>query len=165
MSIELGGGYCTGSAIYGLDSFPLLVPSHTDYSKVDLGLSDRAYFLQKGRNYVHKIKFSFFIIDSGSFKCYMGTLVTNLQLFYITTGVTRIKPRNPFKNLSFSTRWHWKPKKDKVKGRNAILNCLEGKRNRCHWIVWRVGDKDTIRPTFVLNEITQRSAVQVLNRS
>ncbi len=37
----------------------------------------------------------------------------------------RIKQRNPFKNLSFSTRWHRKPKKDKVKGKNAILNCLE----------------------------------------
>ncbi len=34
------GGYCIGSAIYGLDSFPLLAPSHIDYSKVDPGLSD-----------------------------------------------------------------------------------------------------------------------------
>ncbi len=51
------GDYCIGSAILGLDSFPLVVPSHIDYSKVDLGLSDRAYFLQKARNYVHKIIF------------------------------------------------------------------------------------------------------------
>ncbi len=51
------GGYCIGSAIYGPDSFSLLVPSHIDYSKVDPGLSDSAYFLQKARNYVHKIIF------------------------------------------------------------------------------------------------------------
>ncbi len=30
------GGYCISSAIYGLDSFPLLVPSYSDYSKVDI---------------------------------------------------------------------------------------------------------------------------------
>ncbi len=81
------GGYCIGSAIYGLDSFPLLGPSHIDYSKVDPGLSDRTYFLQKqGIMYIK----SYFIIDSGSFKCYMGTLVTNLQLFYNRMGVTRL---------------------------------------------------------------------------
>ncbi len=51
------GGYWIGSAIYGLDSFPLLAPSHIDYSKVDPGVSDRDYFLQKARNYVHKIIF------------------------------------------------------------------------------------------------------------
>ncbi len=51
------GGYCIGSAIYGPDSFPLLVPSHIYYSKVDSGLSDRAYFLHKARNYIHKIIF------------------------------------------------------------------------------------------------------------
>ncbi len=51
------GGYCIGSTTYGLDSFPLLAPSHINYSKVDLGLSERAYFLQKARNYVHKIIF------------------------------------------------------------------------------------------------------------
>ncbi len=33
---------------------------------------------------------SYFIINSGSFKCYMGTLVTNLQLLYIRMGVTRL---------------------------------------------------------------------------
>ncbi len=80
-------GYCIGSAIYGPDSFSLLVPSHIDYSKVDPGLSDRAYFLQnQGIIYIK----SYFIIDSGSFKCYMRTLVTNLQLFYTRMGVTRI---------------------------------------------------------------------------
>ncbi len=52
------GGYCIGSAIYGLDSFPLLVPSHIDYSNVEPGLSDRAYLLQKATNYVHQIIFS-----------------------------------------------------------------------------------------------------------
>ncbi len=58
MAYEYGvGGYCIGSAIYGPDSFPLLVPSHIDYSKVDRGLLDRAYFLQKATNYVHKIIF------------------------------------------------------------------------------------------------------------
>ncbi len=41
------GGYCIGSAIYWLDTFPLLTPSHIDYSNVDPGLLDRAYFLQK----------------------------------------------------------------------------------------------------------------------
>ncbi len=51
------GGYWMESAIYGLDSFPLLAPSHFDYSKVDPGLSDMAYFLQKARNYIHKIIF------------------------------------------------------------------------------------------------------------
>ncbi len=51
------GGYCIGSTIYGLDSFPFLVPSHIDYSKVDHGLSDKANFLQKTRNYEHKITF------------------------------------------------------------------------------------------------------------
>ncbi len=51
------GGNCIVSPIYGIDSFPLLVPSHIDSSKVDLGLSDRAYFLQKARNFVHKIIF------------------------------------------------------------------------------------------------------------
>ncbi len=48
------GGYWMGSAIYGLDSFPLLAPSHIDYSKVDPGLSNKAYFLQNARNCVHK---------------------------------------------------------------------------------------------------------------
>ncbi len=51
------GGYCIGSVIYGLDLFSLLEPFHIDYSKVDPGLSDKAYFLQKARNYVHKIIF------------------------------------------------------------------------------------------------------------
>ncbi len=51
------GPVSIGSAIYGLDSFPLLVPSHIGYLKVNPGLSDRAYFLQKARNYVHKIIF------------------------------------------------------------------------------------------------------------
>ncbi len=51
------GGYCIGSAISRLDSFQLLVTSQIDYTKVDLGLSDRSYFLQKTRNYVHKIIF------------------------------------------------------------------------------------------------------------
>ncbi len=51
------GDYCIGSAIYRPDSFPLLAPSHIDYSKVDHGLSNWAYFLQKARHYVHKIIF------------------------------------------------------------------------------------------------------------
>ncbi len=51
------GGYCIASAISGLDSFPLLAPSHIDYSKVDHGLSERAYFSQKARNCIHKIIF------------------------------------------------------------------------------------------------------------
>ncbi len=51
------GGYWIGSTIYGLDSFPLLAPSPIDYSKVDPGLSDRAYILQKARNCIHKIIF------------------------------------------------------------------------------------------------------------
>ncbi len=55
--VQALGHVSIGSAIYGLDSFPLLVPSHIDYSKIDPGLSDRAYFLQKARNYVHKITF------------------------------------------------------------------------------------------------------------
>ncbi len=29
---------------------------------------------------------AYFIIDSGSLKCYLGTLITNLQLFYIRMG-------------------------------------------------------------------------------
>ncbi len=37
------GGYYIGSAIFGLDSFSFLAPYHIDYSKVDPGLSDRAY--------------------------------------------------------------------------------------------------------------------------
>ncbi len=40
-------GYWLGCAIYGLDSFPLFAPPHIHYSKVDPGLSDRAYLLQK----------------------------------------------------------------------------------------------------------------------
>ncbi len=50
-------GYWIGSVIYGLELFPLLVPSPIDYSKVDPVLSDRAYFLQKARNYIDKIIF------------------------------------------------------------------------------------------------------------
>ncbi len=48
--VQALGPVSIGSAIYGLDSFPLLAPSHIDYSKVDPGL-------QKARNYVHKIIF------------------------------------------------------------------------------------------------------------
>ncbi len=33
---------------------------------------------------------SYFIIDLGSFKCYLGTFITNLQLVYIRMGVTRL---------------------------------------------------------------------------
>ncbi len=81
------GGYCIGSAIYGLDSFPLLVPSHSDYSKLDLGYQAGPISCKKqGIMYIK----SYFIIDSGSFKYYMDTLVTNLQLFYIRMGVTRM---------------------------------------------------------------------------
>ncbi len=47
-------GYWIGSTIYGLDWLPLLAASHINYSNLDLGLSDRAYFLQKARNYIHK---------------------------------------------------------------------------------------------------------------
>ncbi len=43
------GGYWIGSTIYGLDSFPLLALSRIDYSKVDPGLSERIYYLQKGK--------------------------------------------------------------------------------------------------------------------
>ncbi len=31
---------------------------------------------------------SYFVIDLGSFKCYLFTFITNLQLFYIRMGVT-----------------------------------------------------------------------------
>ncbi len=50
------GGYCIGSVIYGLDSFPLLAPSHIDYSKVNPGLSCK----KQGIMYIK----SYFIIDS-----------------------------------------------------------------------------------------------------
>ncbi len=46
-------GYWIGRAIYGLDSFTQLAPSHINLSNVDPGLSDRTYFLQKARNHVH----------------------------------------------------------------------------------------------------------------
>ncbi len=55
--VQALGPVSIGSAIYGLESFPLLGPSHIDYSKVDPGLSYRAHFLQRTRNYVHKIIF------------------------------------------------------------------------------------------------------------
>ncbi len=44
------GGYCIiGSAIYGLDSFPLLQSSHIDYSKVDPGVIRQGLFLAKSK--------------------------------------------------------------------------------------------------------------------
>ncbi len=43
--VQALGPVIMGSAIYGLDSFPLLAPSHINKSKVDPGLSDTAYFL------------------------------------------------------------------------------------------------------------------------
>ncbi len=33
---------------------------------------------------------SYFIIGSGSFICYLGTLITNLQIFYFRMGVTKL---------------------------------------------------------------------------
>ncbi len=51
------GGFWIRSTIYRLDSFTQLEPSHINYSKVDPGLSDMDYVLQKARNYVHKMIF------------------------------------------------------------------------------------------------------------
>ncbi len=68
VSIELGA-IGKGSAINGLDSFTLLASSHIDYSKVDPGISDMAYFLPKQG--ITCIK-SYFINVSGSFKCYLS---------------------------------------------------------------------------------------------
>ncbi len=42
--VQALGPVSIGSAIYGLDSFPLLAPSHIDYTKVDPGLSNLQLF-------------------------------------------------------------------------------------------------------------------------
>ncbi len=77
------------------DTIPLLAPSRIDYSKVDHKLIH--WVIKHGLMFCKKqvimyIK-SYFIIDLGSFKCYLGTFIANLKLFYIRMAVTWPKLR------------------------------------------------------------------------
>ncbi len=84
--------YCILIYFIFLDSIPLLAPSSIDYSKVDhkwIHWVIRHGPISCKKQGITYIK-SYFIIDLGSFKCYLDTFITNLHLFYIRMWVTRL---------------------------------------------------------------------------
>ncbi len=57
---------------------------------------------------------SYFITDLGSFKCYLGTFITNVQLFYISALDWHDNAETSLQNKwLFSTKWHQKQEKKK----------------------------------------------------
>ncbi len=73
-------------------SILILAPLYINYSKLDPKwihcIIKQSLFICKKQGII--CINSFFIIDLGSFKCYLDTFITNLQLFYVRMGVTRL---------------------------------------------------------------------------